>query len=108
MATRIVAIRRPASGPVEVAVTSAPHRVRRWIDDNHHPAPSSRPLGRQPKETNAAEAQFIALGEGAGLWLVEAASAGSRRIKTKMAEAVESARLHGVERVDWARSQRGA
>ena len=44
----------------------------------------------------------MALGEGARLWLVEAASAGTSRIKTKMAQAVDLARLHGQMRVDWA------
>ena len=42
------------------------------------------------------------MGEGARLWLVEAAAAGTARVKTKMAEAVTLARLHGTERVDWA------
>jgi hypothetical protein len=42
------------------------------------------------------------LGEGAHLWLIEAAAAGASRIKVKMAEAVGLARLHGSERVDWA------
>lgn len=36
------------------------------------------------------------------LWLVEAASAGTSRVKMKMGEAVELAALHGTERVDWA------
>ncbi len=44
----------------------------------------------------------MSLGDGARLWLVEAASAGTSRIKTKMAQAVDLARLHGQMRVDWA------
>ena len=36
------------------------------------------------------------------MWLVEAAAAGTSRVKVKMAEAVQLAQLHGVERVDWA------
>jgi hypothetical protein len=59
-------------------------------------------LGRQPKATNTAETEFLAIGEGARLWLVEAASAGTSRIKVKMAEAVTLAALHGSERLDWA------
>jgi hypothetical protein len=51
---------------------------------------------------NAAEETFLALGDGARLWLIEAASAGTARIKVKMGEAVELAALHGVGRVDWA------
>ena len=49
-----------------------------------------------------AEEEFLALGEGARLWLIEAASAGTSRVKIKMAEATQLARLHGVDRVDWA------
>ena len=36
------------------------------------------------------------------MWLVEAAAAGTSRVRVKMAEAVTLAALHGVERVDWA------
>lgn len=42
------------------------------------------------------------MGEGARLWLIEAATAGTVRIKVKMADAVQLGRLHGVERLDWA------
>jgi hypothetical protein len=72
------------------------------IADEHYPPRPPGPLGRQPKATNDAEAAFLALGEGARLWLVEAASAGTSRVKVKMAEAVTLARLHGIEHVDWA------
>lgn len=59
-------------------------------------------MNRSPKATSRAETEFLALGEGARLWLVEAAASGTARVKTKMAEAVTLARLHGTERVDWA------
>ena len=36
------------------------------------------------------------------MWLVEAAAAGTSRVRVKMAEAVTLAGFHGVERVDWA------
>jgi hypothetical protein len=36
------------------------------------------------------------------MWLVEAAAAGTARVKMKMADAVTLARLHGPQRVDWA------
>ena len=72
------------------------------IDDAHYPPRPAGPLGRRPKPTSAAEAEFLSLGDGARLWLVEAASAGTSRIKTKMAQAVDLARLHGQMRVDWA------
>ena len=72
------------------------------IDDAHYPPRPDGPLGRQPKPASAAEAEFLALGEGTRLWLVEAASAGTSRIKTKMAQAVTLSRLHGQTCVDWA------
>jgi len=44
----------------------------------------------------------LALGDGARIWLIEAAAAGTTRVKAKMAEAVTLARLQDRERVDWA------
>ena len=71
------------------------------IDDAHYPPRPAGPLHRQPKAATPAEAEFLALGVGARLWLVEAAAAGTSRIRVKMGDAVALARLHGVERVDW-------
>jgi hypothetical protein len=42
----------------------------------------------------------VALGEGAVLYLSEAAAVGTRRIETRMTQAVALAALHGKERVD--------
>jgi hypothetical protein len=36
------------------------------------------------------------------MWLIEAAAAGTTRVKAKMAEAVTLACLHDRQRVDWA------
>ena len=55
-------------------------------------------LARQPTPTNEAKAQFLALGQGARTWLVEAAAAGTERIKVKMAEALTLSRLHDPAR----------
>lgn len=98
----IVAVHVSTTGAAEVARhrRSTPGTPR--IDDAHYPPRPAGPLNRQPKPTNPAEAEFLALGEGARLWLVEAAAAGTSRVKVKMAEAVTLARLHGDERVDWA------
>jgi hypothetical protein len=52
-----------------------------------------------------AEAEFLALGEGAALWLVEAAAAGCSRMRLKMAEAVDLATLHDRAAVDRALGQ---
>jgi hypothetical protein len=98
----IVATHVSGNGAVEVArhLRSTPGTPR--IDDAHYPPRPAGPLNRQPKPVNTAEAEFLALGEGAHLWLVEAAAAGTARIKVKMADAVTLARIHGRERVDWA------
>jgi hypothetical protein len=98
----VVATHVSGNGAVEVArhLRSTPGTPR--IDDAHYPPRPAGPLNRQPKAVNTAEAEFLALGEGARLWLVEAAAAGTSRIKVKMAEAVTLARIHGRERVDWA------
>jgi len=98
----IVATHVSPAGAVEVArhERSTPGNPR--IDDAHYPPRPAGPLNRQPKATNPAETEFLAIGEGARLWLVEAAAAGTARVKVKMAEAVTLARLHGTEQVDWA------
>lgn len=98
----IVATHCSAAGAVEVARHRRSTPGRPVIDDAHYPPRPPGPLGRQPKATNRAEVEFLALGEGARLWLVEAASAGTTRIKVKMAEAIDLGRLHGMERLDWA------
>jgi transposase len=98
----IVAVHISGQGAVEVARHRRSTPGNPMIDDAHYPPRPGGALDRQPKATNPAEAEFLALGEGARLWLVEAAAAGTARVKTKMAEAVTLARLHGTERVDWA------
>jgi transposase len=99
---QIVVTHCPSTGPVEVARHRRSTPGRPMIDDAHYPPRPAGPLARRPKPTSAAEAEFLALGEGARLWLVEAASAGTSRVKVKMGEAVELARLHGQVAVDWA------
>jgi len=98
----VVATHVSAAGAAEVArhLRSTPGTPR--LDDAHYPPRPAGPLNRQPKPVTPAEAEFLALGEGARLWLIEAAAAGTARVKVKMTEAVTLARLHGVERVDWA------
>ncbi|WP_420446909.1 IS21 family transposase [Candidatus Poriferisodalis sp.] len=90
------------SGPIEVARHQRSTPGHPMIDDAHYPARPAGPLGRRPKPTSAAEAEFGAIGDGARTWLVEAAAAGTTRMKVKMAQAVTLARLHGAERLDGA------
>lgn len=75
------------------------------IDDSHYPPRPPGAIERQPKASNEAERAFLALGDGAHLWLVEAGAAGASRVKVKMAEAVALGRLHGREAVDVALGQ---
>jgi len=98
----IVATHVAGTGSVEVArhQRSTPGNPR--IDDAHYPPRPAGALAREPRPGNQAEVEFLGLGEGARMWLVEAAAAGTSRVKVKMAEAVQLSLLHGVDRVDWA------
>jgi len=79
---------------------STPGRPR-IVDEHypHHPG-GNTPRSPRPKARTAGEIAFLALGPGAERWLVEAASVGAQRIRTKMAAAVELAALVGVAAVD--------
>ena len=67
-----------AKGPVEVARHHRATPGTPRIDEEHFPAQPEGPLERRPRARNAAESEFLDLGEGARLWLVEAAAAGTR------------------------------
>jgi hypothetical protein len=69
-------------------------------DEHYSHRPPAGPLARRPRPVTRAEGEFLALGEGAKLYLVEAAATGARRIEARMAEAVTLAALHGAEKVD--------
>jgi transposase len=75
------------------------------IDDDHYPPRPDGPLRRRPKAKDAREQEFLALGEGARRWLVEASAQGTSRVRAKMAEAVLLSRLHGRDHVDRALSE---
>jgi transposase len=89
-------------GPVEVARHPRAEPGRPSILDEHYPprARKSDTDQRTPRAHTAEEAAFLALGPGAAAWLVEAAAAGVRGVRRKMAEAVALAKLHGVDQVD--------
>jgi hypothetical protein len=96
------------SGPAEVArhLVTTPGSPR--VDDGHYPPAPPGPLDRTPRPRTAAEARFLGIGDGAGLWLAEAAAAGASRLRAKMAEAVQLAALHGQEVADRALGQAAA
>ena len=45
-------------------------------------------------------ARSCELGDGAEAWLIKAGAAGAQRVRRKMAEAVDLAKLHGTDEVD--------
>jgi hypothetical protein len=95
-------------GPAEVAR----HRVTTpgspRIEDAHYPPAPAGPVRRPPRARTRAEAEFLGIGDGASLWLAEAAAAGAGRVRAKMAEAIQLARLHPADAVDRALGQAAA
>jgi hypothetical protein len=96
------------AGPAEVArhLVTTPGTPR--VDDSHYPPAPPGALGRTPRARTRAETQFLAIGDGAGLWLAEAAAAGAGRVRAKMAAAVQLAALHGAAATDRALGQAAA
>jgi hypothetical protein len=91
-----------AGGPGEVKEVARHRRVgpgQAQIDPAHYPE-RKEPADRRPKATNPAEEACLSLGEGAKLWLLEAAAVGTRGIEIRMEEAVALARIVGRNRVD--------
>ena len=95
-------------GPAEVARHQVTTPGSPRIDDTHYPPAPPGALSRTPKARTRAEAQFLAIGDGAGLWLAEAAAAGASRVRAKMAQAVQLAALHSTQAVDRALGQAAA
>ena len=99
---QVVIVHVSDEGPVEVARHHRATPGTPKINDEHFPPQPDGPLNRRPRARNAAESQFLALGEGARLWLVEAAAAGTTKIRVKMAQALSLAKLFDPVEVDWA------
>jgi hypothetical protein len=105
---QIVIVHVGKGGPVEVARHARTTAGTPRVNDEHFPAQPEGALARTPRARTPAEAEFLALGDGAGLWLVEAAAAGAARMRVKMAEAVDLARLHDAAAVDRALGEAAA
>ena len=92
------------SGTVEIArhPLSTPGNPR-ILDEHypHHPG-GNHPRPPRPRPRTKAETDFLAIGDGAHQWLVEAAATGATRVRAKMARAVEFATILGTARVDQA------
>jgi hypothetical protein len=83
-------------GPREVARHELTTPGCPSIDDQHYPPRPAGALGRKPRARGAEEREFLQIGEGAQRWLKRAAAEGTQRIRRKMAEAVDLAKLHGA------------
>ncbi|WP_274919657.1 IS21 family transposase [Streptomyces sp. WZ-12] len=92
------------AGLVEVARHQLSLPGRPVIDLTHYPNHpqdmDGGPRQPKPKPSTDAEKAFLDLGPGAKSWLIEAAAAGTSRMRVKMAAAVELAALVGVGEVD--------
>ena len=100
----LVIVAQRAGGLVEIARhrLSTPGKPR--IVDEHYPAHrvGNGPHLPRPRARTDAEVAFLALGDGAERWLIEAAAVGAQRVRSKMARAVEFASLLGTQRVEQA------
>jgi hypothetical protein len=83
-------------GPREVARHALTTPGRPSINDEHYPPRPAGALRREPRARSAEEREFLAIGIGAERWLKQAAAEGTQRIRRKMAEAVDLAKLHGT------------
>jgi transposase len=88
------------SGPREVARHALTTPGRPSIRDEHYPPRPAGALERKPRAHGAEEQAFLAIGPAAERWLISAAAAGTSRVRRKMAEAVDLAKLHGAGEVD--------
>jgi transposase len=87
-------------GPREVARHELTTPGRPSIRDEHYPPRPAGALERKPRARGAEEQAFLAIGPSAEAWLIAAAAAGTTRVRRKMAEAVDLAKLHGAGDVD--------
>ena len=88
------------AGPREVARHRLTTPGRPSICDEHYPPKPAGALQRRPRGRSDEERAFLGLGDGAEAWLIQAGAAGAQRVRRKMAEAVDLAKLHGTEEVD--------
>jgi len=82
-------------GPREVARHALTTPGRPSIKDEHYPPRPAGALERKPRARSSEEREFLAIGEGAERWLKRGAAEGTARIRRKMAEAIDLAKLHG-------------
>jgi hypothetical protein len=98
----IVALTNTGTAEIARHQRSTPGNPR-ILDEHypHHPG-GNHPRPPRPRARSKAEADFLAIGDGAHAWLVEAAATGASRVRAKMARAVEFATILDGDRVDQA------
>lgn len=99
---QVIIVHVGPAGPLEVARHGRATPGSPKMTDAHFPPAPAGALGRIPKARNGSEAAFLELGDGARLWLIEAAAAGTTKIRVKMTEAVTLSKLFNPAEVDWA------
>jgi len=99
----IVHVDGPA-GPTEVARHAVTTPGSPSLHDEHYPPRPPGALERVPKASSGDEQAFLQIGPGAHRWLTGAAAIGASRVRRKMAEAVDLAKLHDQADVDEALS----
>ena len=98
---RVVIVHHGIDGPIEVARHERARPGSPRITDEHFPDQTVKIPGEYAiKARSSEEAEFLGIGHGAAAWLIEAAAAGTARMNQKIREAVQLARIHGVEVVD--------
>jgi len=100
---QVIVVHLDGRGPVEVArhLRATPGSPR--LDDDHFGGPPTKQPGQYTvRPRNDAEREFLAIGDGAHVWLSEAAAAGTQKIRAKMEAAVTLAKVGGNTRIDWA------
>jgi hypothetical protein len=88
------------AGPREVARHQLTTPGRPAIREEHYPPRPAGALERRPRARSAEERAFLRIGDGAEQWLIKAAAQGAQRLRRKMAEAVDLAKLHGNHRIE--------
>lgn len=98
---QVIIVHHGAGGPVEVARHGRARPGSPSINDAHFPRHQPKIPGEYtPRPRSKAEAEFLAIGDGARTWLLEAAAAGTARMNTKMSEAVTLAKITVTADVD--------
>ena len=98
---QIIIVHHGVAGPVEVARHSRARPGSPAIDDAHFPDHKAKiPGDYTPRPRSKAETEFLAIGDGARTWLLEAAAAGTARMNQKMVEAVTLAKMTSIADVD--------